>query len=154
MLSVNIVARNAVDDKGLAKIFGIFQDCCCRDRHSLRLHIFGNAAGRDDFADVVAEEAHEVLHKHGIADIVAHDDVLQEHRVEYVALVGAYFALVQTDFAQTRQAAVLYEERQSLVAVGEVVKLQKLLVAERLDMYLLVSAAYYGCEFARKHLGV
>ncbi|MFW5604402.1 MAG: hypothetical protein ACOCNJ_07075 [Bacteroidales bacterium] len=69
-------------------------------------------------------------------------------------MVGAYFALVQTDFAQTWQAAVLYEERQSLVAVGEVVKLQKLLVAERLDMYLLIPAAYYGCEFARKHLGV
>ena len=150
-LAVNVIAVDLVEHIGVAKEFCVVDDGCRGDRLALRLHVFGDAVGRNDLASIVGKETHQIFEERNVAYLVAHDDVLQQHGVDDVRLIFMGVLFVQAVTHQTGQTSELYVLRQCLVAVRKIVENEKLLVAQGLNVDFFVPTANLGAEITAEH---
>ena len=117
-LAMNVKPIHFVQDVCLAKERDIIDDDSGSDGFSLRFHILGDTIGGDEFACVVGKKANEIFQERHISYLVAHDDILQQHRVKDIHLVFTGIVFFQADSCQARQSTILYVFSERIIAIG------------------------------------
>src|SRR5574344_1202902 len=70
-LPVYVIATHLVDDERLSQKAFIVDNCGRGNALTLRLHVFGDAVGRDNLTDIVGKETHKILQKCHIAYFIS-----------------------------------------------------------------------------------
>ena len=96
LLAVNVVAVHLMNQVSVAEELRVVDDDRRGDTIALLLHVLGNAVGRDDLTCIVGQETHEVFKERHVADLIPHNDILEQDGVIDILLILTRILLVES----------------------------------------------------------
>lgn len=154
-LAMNVIAPYCSGEERFLEERHVVEDNVGGDINPLRLHVFGNAAGRVELSRCVGHEADEVMKEGDVADAVTFYYVLQHDGVVDAGEVFPHPVLiVDADGHETGKTSVVEIFPQRIIVVCELMEMQELHVGEALYVNLFVTTSEQCAQFAGQHLGV